>query len=204
METLKYSQNEEEPIILKYFTGKTGTFLDIGANDGKTLSNTRALAEKGWKGVMVEPSPIAFAKLKENYQSMEGFYFYPFALGITNGKVKMWDSGTHLNKGDHGLLSTLNESELNRWKGSTEFKQIEVQCYRWKTFLNRLSIKNFDFVSIDCEGLDYTILKQMDLTETSCLCVEWNSKPELKALFDKLLGGFNVIYTSAENLIYAR
>lgn len=199
-----FSQSLEEQYILEYFKDKTGTFLDVGSNDGLTLSNTRALAERGWKGVLVEPSPIAFARLKYNYKDMTGFYFYPFALGITNSKVKLWDSGTHLKNGDHGLLSTLNESELIRWKGSTEFEHIEVQCYRWKTFLNRLSIKNFDFISIDAEGMDFQILKQMDLTETSCICVEWNGKPELKDLFDKLMGGFRIIYTSAENLIYAR
>lgn len=199
-----FSQSLEEQFILEYFKDKTGTFLDIGSNDGLTLSNTRALAERGWKGVLVEPSPTAFARLKENYKMMNGFYFYPFALGITNSKVKLWDSGPHLKNGDHGLLSTLNESELSRWNGSTEFNPVEVQCYRWKTFLNRLSIKNFDFISIDCEGMDHQILKQMDLTETACICVEWNGKPELKELFDKMMGGFHIIYTSGENLIYGR
>lgn len=199
-----FSQNFEEQFILEYFKDKTGTFLSIGENDGVTLSNVRALALLGWRGVMVEPSPTAFTRLKENYKDMTGFYFYPFALGITNSKVKLWDSGSHLKNGDHGLLSTLNENELSRWNGSTEFNLVEVQCYRWKTFLNRLSIKNFDFISIDCEGLDSAILKQMDLTETSCICVEWNGKPELKELFDKMMGGFHIIYTSGENLVYAR
>lgn len=201
---MAFSQNLEEQFILEYFKDKTGTFLDIGSNDGVTLSNTRALAEKGWRGVLVEPSPIAFAKLKENYRGKEGFYFYPFALGITNGKVKMWDSGTHLNKDDHGLLSTLNEADYRKWQDSTNFEEIDVQCFRWKTFYNRLSIHNFDFISCDAEGYDYEIMKQIDLRETSCVCVEWNMKPEMKTLFEKLMIGFKIIYISNENLIFAR
>ena len=40
-----YSQNQEEKYILKHFKDKQGTFLDLGAYDGKELSNTRALVE---------------------------------------------------------------------------------------------------------------------------------------------------------------
>lgn len=201
---MKYSQNNEQEEIIKYFNGKTGTFLDIGANDGKTLSNTRALAELGWKGVLIEPSPKAFALLKENYKDMEGFYFYPFALGITNDKVKMWDSGKHLGNDDGGLLSTLVESDYNKWKPSTEFTEIEVQCFRWKTFLNRLTLKTFDFISCDAEGMDYEILKQIDLRDTSCVCVEYNGDGNLKEQFNKLMIGFRLIHSNGENLIYGR
>jgi len=198
-----YSQNNEQEVILNYFKGKTGTFIDIGANDGITLSNTFALAESGWSGVLVEPSPTAFKKLRETYKDKKGFYFYNFALGITNDKVKFYDSETHLNKGDHGLLSTMVDEERKRWK-TEKFNEIEVKCFRWKTFLNRLSVKDFDFISMDIEGMEVQLLKQMDLRTTSLICVEWNSKPELKDEYDKLMVGFNVIYTSPENLIYAR
>lgn len=207
-----YSQNSEEQYIIEYFNGKVGTFIDIGANDGKTFSNTFALANLGWKGCLVEPSPKAFHQLKQTYftlmkevlKSNDGFYFYNFALGETNGLVKMWDSGTHLGKDDHGLLSTMNAEDYNKWRGSTQFTEIEAQCFRWKTFLNRLKLKEFDFISMDCEGNEIAILKQMDLRSTSCACLEWNSKPEVKAEFDKLMIGFKIIYTSSENIIYAR
>ena len=197
-----YSQNAEEEIILKYFGGKVGTFIDIGANDGKTLSNTFALTEQGWTGVLIEPSPKAFALLKDNYKGKKG-YLYNFALGTTNGNVKFFDCETHLNQGDHGLLSTMIESEKSKWK-KEKFNEIEVKCFRWKTFLNRLSVKDFDFISMDIEGMEVELLKQIDLRTTSLVCLEWNSKPETKEKFDKLMIGFNIIYTSPENLIYAR
>src|SRR6185295_10484714 len=191
-----YSQNEEEKYILEYFDreymkahlsdGK-GSFISIGENDGITLSNVRALAERGWIGIMVEPSAAAFAKLKDNYKGKEGFYFYNFALGTKNGMVPMWDSGTHLNKGDTGLLSTLSEDDKMKWSATTQFTEIKVQCFRWKTFLNRLKIKAFDFISIDAEGLDYDILSQIDLSHTSCVCVEFNGDANLKIKFDRLM-----------------
>jgi hypothetical protein len=95
------------------------------------------------------------------------------------------------------------EEEKRRWT-KEQFNEIEVKCFRWKTFLNRLSVKEFDFISMDIEGMEVGLLKQMDLRATSCVCLEWNGKPEVKAEFDKLMVGFKIIYTSGENLIYAR
>lgn len=197
-----YSQNQEEKFIVDYFQGKVGTFADLGANDGKTLSNTRRLVELGWKGIFVEPSPKAFEMLKENYKGIDGLYFYPFALGDSNDMVKFHDSGTHLNKGDHGLLSTMTDSDYQKWRGSTQFETIEVECFRWKTFLNRLTIKTFDFISCDVEGQDLTVLKQIDLTGVKMVCVEWNGKQ--KEEFSEVCRGFRLIHENAENLIFAR
>jgi hypothetical protein len=57
---------------------------------------------------------------------------------------------------------------------------------------------------MDCEGEELNILPDMDLSEVKMICIEWNSKPELKASYEQYMFGFNLIYTSAENLIFAR
>lgn len=202
-----YSQNEEERVIQDYFKGYTGTFIDIGANDGVTLSNTRALAESGWCGVLVEPSPKAFARLQANYSLLKTkgcFYLYRFALGGSNGDVVLDESGPLISKDDVSLVSTIVDAEKERFKRVVTYDKVPVKCFTWKTFLNRLSVKTFDFVSIDAEGCDEIILKQMDLSETKCVCIEWNGKPELKVSFSQYLEGFKIIYTSGENLIFAR
>ena len=201
-----YSQNAEEQHILDYFAGFKGTFIDIGANDGVTLSNTRALAEAGWSGVFVEPSPKAFAKLKENIATLKGkVYAYNFMLGLTNDKAHPFqESGSHLTANDVGLLSTASDADRAKWAGSTQFEAIFVQCFRWKTFLNRLSITKFDFISIDAEGMDLDILKQIDLRDTQAVCIEWNSEPLRKEQYDAVLKGFRIAYTSTENLLYVR
>lgn len=196
-----YSQNNEEQVVLDYFKGECrGNFLDIGANDGQTLSNTRALAELGWSGVCVEPSLKAFEKLKELYKDNRDVYTYNFAIGHTNKKQILYDMGSHLGN-DSGLLATLVEEEKKRWPGQ-KYEEVEVKCFKWKTFLNRLRIKEFDFISIDTEGMELVILEQMDLSKVRCACVEFNGRNKEK--FDKIFEGFNLIYTSPENLIYAR
>jgi FkbM family methyltransferase len=201
-----YSQNNEEQVILDYFKDyESGTFCSIGENDGQTLSNVRALALTGrFCGCLIEPSPKAFFKLKQLYNDTKGcFYLYNFAIGTHNGTLKFFDSGTHLNKGDVALLSTANESELKRFPG-TQYEEIEVKVFRWKTALNRFGRKKFDAISLDAEGYDLEILKQIDLTDVRLLCIEWNSNNDVKIEIDKLMDGFKLTYTSAENLIYTR
>lgn len=201
-----YSQSAEEQHILNYFGDFKGTFLSLGENDGETLSNVRALAIRGWSGVMVEPAPKAYAKLKALYEDAPKgkFYTYECAIGNHNEKAILHDSGELLKKGDTSLVSTLVESEKIRFQSVLHYEPVQVKVYRWKTFYNRLTIKKFDFISIDCEGLDGDILKQMDVSETRCICIEWNVKEELKAMYSELLPDFRIIYTSPENLIYAR
>lgn len=201
-----HSQNREEEAILNYFKDFKGTFLDIGANDGVTLSNTRALAELGWCGVLIEPSPKAFPRLKKLYEDDKKgcFYLYNFAIGTKNGKDILHDSGELLKKGDVGLVSTFVPAEMDRFKSVLSYEDAEVKVFKWKTALNRFKFKKFDCINIDCEGLDGDILEQIDVSEVKLLVIEWNGHQYLKDKFSQKMEGFKIIYTSAENLIFAR
>lgn len=56
----KYSQNGEEQHILHYLDtiGITkGHLVDLGAGDGYTMSNTRALLDRGWTGDLYDGDP---------------------------------------------------------------------------------------------------------------------------------------------------
>jgi len=203
---MRFSQNTEEEVIAKYFGDTIGTFLDIGANDGIILSNTRALALAGWKGLCVEPG-AAFEKLAALYPSGE-VCIANVAIGTQNGKAILHDSGTHLNKGDVSLLSTIEPKEKDRWVNTnTEWTEREVAVLTYKSLLGCSPYKTFDFISIDAEGLDFAILSQIDLTDTKCVCVEHNGNGELKRAIEGYCHGFelnNILLTNLENIIIAR
>jgi FkbM family methyltransferase len=201
---MSYSQNKEEEVILKYFDGHVGTFVDIGANDGITFSNTRALAERGWKGVLIEPDPVAFSKLKELYKGHKGIYCYDYAISGHNGKAMLQTSSSLLKKGDMGLVSTFHGSEMDRFKSVVTYESVEVKTFKWKTALNRWQIKSFDFISLDIEGDELNVIPDIDLSETKLVCIEFNGKQDLKTEYEKYLNGFKLLYTSGENLIYGR
>ena len=49
---------------------KNGFFIDIGAHDGISLSNTYLLEQEyGWKGICIEPNPSVFKKLCKNREN---------------------------------------------------------------------------------------------------------------------------------------
>lgn len=60
-----FSQLNQDLNVLSFFQYKNDMFfIDIGANDGKTLSNTYLLEkEYGRKGICSEPLPKAFGEL---------------------------------------------------------------------------------------------------------------------------------------------
>lgn len=209
-----YSQRGEQAVILEFFKGKKyGRFCDIGANDGITFSNTRALALNGWPGTYIEASPKAFSRLQGSIANLMSHVCYAsqyLQLALTNysGTVILKESESILSsKNDVALVSTLNDSEMDRFKSITHYNEVKVPCVTWTEFMRRLSNhKKFDFISIDIEGEELNVLPDMDFDamETKMVCIEWNSKPELKKEYDKYLSKFKVIYTSAENIIYCR
>ena len=191
---MSYSQNNEEEVILSHFGGKIGRFLDIGANDGSTLSNTRALALLGWSGVLVEPSPTAFAKLSALYP--EGYTLVNAAVGEGEGEVEFFE-------GADTLVSTAIPGEMDRW-GRAGFRPIRVRMVTVGGLLEKHP-GPYDFVSIDCEGLDVKILKKLvkNPQNPTTFCVEHNSDPSRKAEILSTLPHHRVILSNAENLILA-
>lgn len=56
----KYSQNGEEAVILETLAAlgiEKGHLVDLGAGDGITMSNSRALLDKGWTGDLYDGDP---------------------------------------------------------------------------------------------------------------------------------------------------
>src|SRR6266566_887458 len=84
------SQYNEHEHILRHFAGRIGRFLDIGAFDGLTFSNTRCLAELGWGGVLVEPSPAAFVHLMKGYEGNPNVELVNAGLAPVSGLFRFW------------------------------------------------------------------------------------------------------------------
>lgn len=199
---MRYSQNNEQDVILQYFGNRKGFFLDIGANDGITLSNTYALQLQLWSGVLVEPSEEAFNRII-TYPSV---HKYNVAIGTEDGHCTFHEMGNHLNAGDVSLLSTIKKTELKRWPG-VEFKERMTEVWTYKTLLKHSRYKFFDFISIDAEGVDYEILEQIDLRYTDMVCIEHNSNPDLFQLIKEYCnkaGLTKKLLNNLENVIWAR
>lgn len=208
-----YSQGLEEQKIVEFFKDYKGRLLDIGANDGKTFSNSLKLIESGWSAVLVEPSAECVDKLKALHLGNDKVIIEPSAIDIESGKKEFYESG-HLpdpaltEKGENSsLVSTLIPAEKERWNPlKMNWKNVMVNVLSWKDFI-KLHGDTFDFISIDAEGLDLEILQQIDLSKIKLLCIEWNEKHDVKEAILKYTSQFGmnkIIYQSGENLIISK
>lgn len=201
-----YSQSNEEKLILEYFGDRVGTFLDLGANDGIILSNTRALYLAGWKGTLVDASPTAFAKLETLYSGEPAVELFNVAIFEDDGKVLFHESGTHFGKDDVALLSSIYPEETEKWRATTQFKEAMVRCWKMDTLLGNCKHKRFEFITIDIEGADLMALKQMDLTALGCemLVIEANANDPLPFIEHCTAHGLRYITRNPENLFFQR
>lgn len=195
-----YSQNDEEKFILEYFaTATSGKFLDIGAYHPKTFSNTRALYEKGFKGVFVEPSPSLLPNFEAEYGNDSEIQLLPVCVGKVNGRVDFFDSG-----GD--AISTTVATETRKWEVAynSQFTKISRDMVTVPELLRLARYKSFDFINIDTEGNVLEIFRQIDplALGVKLMCVEWNGndKAEFVKLFKR--ARMRPIMENGENMIY--
>ncbi len=139
------------------------TFLEFGATDGISLSNSYMLEKNlGWTGVLAEPSPQWHAKLKNNR---------PNTKILTDCIWKSSGEKLDFFVSDIGVLSTLvdfKNNDLSSMPDNTEArikngKVVEVETVS----INEVMETNFNgnspsYVSIDTEGSEYEILNSLD------------------------------------------
>ena len=201
-----YSQHGEAKHIANYFKDYKGSLLSIGENDGKTFSNVLGLIELGWSAHLVEPSEIAFDKMKALHKENKLVQCYKFAITETDGLFDYYDSNSHLGNGDTSLLSTLVKSEIKRWKGTQIFEEKKISGLSFKSFIKASQIENIDLISIDAEGMDFDILKQIDPVrlDVKMLIIETNSVDDKKYIDYMTSYGYKVMYRNFCNTIFIK
>lgn len=208
-----YSQNNEDEIILNYFKVNypenegIRTMIDIGANDGKTFSNSLLFIENGWKCTLIEPSQRAFTLLEKLHSNKANVSLHNFGFAMFNGTQTFYESGAYRDGDDVALYSSLNEQETLKWKQDVPFVEVEADFVTWFDFRSQNHDK-YDFISIDCEGFDITLLLQMDLQNLGCkcLCIEWNSIESIREQIIQYCKpfGFTELHKNPENLILTK
>lgn len=197
---MNYSQNNEESIILEFFGEKKGRFLDIGAYDGKAFSNTYRLAELGWGGVCVEPSPNSFIGLMRHHENRPDIELFNLCLGETAGFADFHDSG-----GD--AISTLDPAHRQKWEAGwkAKFTKFKVFTVSVPMLLNEIGA-DFEFINLDVESLNIQLFRALPLevmNKTRLICVEHDGHhQEMEAIAAK--SGYRQIGFNGENLILGR
>lgn len=123
-----YSQNGEDGILAEMINRlnieNIGWVCEFGAWDGKHLSNTFALAEKGWKAVYIEGDPKKYPDLLDTARSHDNII--PIQEFVTRGGLDSILEKTAIPY-DFTLLSIdIDSYDLEVWEGLKNYKPIVV------------------------------------------------------------------------------
>ena len=184
--TIIYSQAGEDLILARLFFNlniQTPTYLDIGANDPRYISNTYYFYIRGCRGVCVEPNPHLYKKIRklrkrdicinagigvENSSSADFYLFPDYANGLSTFSKESAD-----------YWATVGMEKLGKIHYEKIIKMPLIN-------INDLIKNNLDkaptLLSIDVEGLDLEILKSLDFSryKPTAICVETLSYNELR------------------------
>lgn len=151
----------------RYFKNlEKGTFVEIGAHDGVTYSNTLFFEkELGWDGICVEPIPEIYQQLKQNRSCtcIEG------CITDWSGKGKLLRIKSPFVNTEMltGLLDKYDSRHLERIEieikhfGGT-YESIDVNCYQLNDLLENAKISHINLLTIDTEGGELEILFSID------------------------------------------
>ncbi len=159
-----YSGEGQDAFIHRAFfpERRGGFFVDIGAYDGVTGSNTlffeRAL---DWTGLCIEPSPGLFAELTANRPGP----CLNVAVADFDGEADFLDvpEGPRMVGGLVAHCDSRIRAELTRLNAPQEIRRVTVR--RLSSVLADAGVRRIDYCSIDAEGADEAVLESLDLTE---------------------------------------
>ena len=198
----------------QFFGRRTdGWFVEVGAFDGYSYSNTWGLAERAWHGVMVEPIPEYAQQCRQIHADHPG-------VQVLETAVSADDNGLDFLVG--GAFTTASQQQIaefaSRECAADEMtdRQVHSSSKTLDRVLSETGVpKGFDVLVVDVEGHEKAVLAGIDLQV-------WNPKmmiieladvhPQLTALREEQAGiykevsaqGYVVIYKDSINTIFVR
>lgn len=145
-----------------------GVFVDIGASDGVTLSNTAHFErELGWTGLAVEPIPEVFGRLSANRKCA----LFNGCVTDREGTQSFSEvvAESHMLSGLSAKMDPRHARRIRRRiarEGGATLREIEVTCMTWPAILAAHGISAVDYLSLDTEGGELDILKTIDFGAT--------------------------------------
>lgn len=144
-----------------------GFYVEIGANDGRSFSNTYVLEKtRNWSGILVEPILHKLFESRNYRDSNKNKFIYGACVehGYSEPNVKMYFSN---------LMTTSDFGKSIDWAnaGSGFLQEGEEVLPFWapsvilSDVLRQHRISKVDFLSIDVEGAELSVLKGINFDE---------------------------------------
>jgi FkbM family methyltransferase len=156
-----YSQEGEDILLGRIFGEKVkGFFVDIGAHHPRRFSNTFLFYERGWRGLNIEPSPTGIAALNR-WRPRD--INVPVGIGPATNELEYYIF-------NDAALNTFDKQLMQQREALTGYRVIakmKVRVERLDAVLRRHLPHNqqIDFMSVDTEGFDLSVLQSNDWSE---------------------------------------
>lgn len=196
-EYLKYrsrtkAQLKQDLFVLMHHNFKrNGYFVEFGATDGESLSNTHLLEKDfNWSGILAEPAQIWHPNLTENRNCNIETSCVWSATGkeLRFKEVSFSSLSTVYGYGKNDSLS----------KSRNIGKTYTVKTISLHDLLLKYDApKNIDYLSVDTEGSEFLILNNFDFSQYSIeiITVEHNFTPIREKIFKLLMSkGYKRVY----------
>jgi FkbM family methyltransferase len=157
-------------------------FVKVGANDGVTGDPCAdlLLASTPWKGLLIEPVPDCFERLKANVQRLGRFVLEQVAIGTPAGEAIFYYVSPEAIERLPGLppwfdqLGSFDRNHIvKHLEGVLEPFIIEcsVQVRPLSEVLARNRIQEVHLLHVDAEGHDFEVLKTLDFSRHAPLSI---------------------------------
>lgn len=190
---------------------KTHKFLEVGANDGVSQSNTLQLEELGWDGILIEPSLIAFKALDARRNCS-----HKFNCAIGDGSIDFisgtFNTGSLMGSCDPEIVSkkTLIKSILKNilfkvfpWNKKLRPLITKVQV---RTLSNLIEVSKIDLIDImilDIEGYEMSAIKGLDSKYDPRIMVIETRKRDAFEINELMLGKGYVLFENLSRFLTA-
>jgi len=163
VQNLKLSNTCQIPLLKHYYEKylpDKGIFVEVGAFDGDSFSNTSGLADIGWEGHYIEASPEFASQCLLRHKN-NNVNVYNYAISDNEETLQL-----HLG----GPISTISHETKEAyknidWAKNVNFEsEISVKAVRLDKFLLASEIKRkFDLLIVDVEGYEEKVFNSFDL-----------------------------------------
>jgi len=199
---VSYAQNFEDVMLWRALGHiQQGRYIDVGAQDPRVDSVSRAFYERGWRGLHVEPVPAYASRLRDD---RPGEIVLEAVIDTAPGTVTLT-----VFKGT-GLSSTV-ESVAERHRASHEFEhhQIQVPALTLNQAAQLLGGDQVHWLKIDVEGAEERVLRGWDSQSLRPWVIVVEATVPLSRTRDDerwspivLAAGYNLVYFDGLNNYY--
>jgi len=157
-----YSEWGEDILLSGYCKKEKGFFVDIGAYHPKRASNTCNFYRKGWSGINIEPNPFTIKSFRRQRKRDINLN-----LGVSDVKGEL-DYFVYSKRG-LGNTFSIGRNQLVHDDNGAKATVLKINVDTINNILNTFLPfgVQIDFLTIDVEGLELTILKSLDYEKFS-------------------------------------